>query len=146
MVKIMKDENKLKKISFFILRTLVVVFVPNISPLHLVSYKTGIEESQRKRSLSKYKKKMIRILDKFPQSEIYPRQELDTIQLFYQVYNHIDELTVKELKVLSNFCYLLDNKYDLRISESGEEESEQDIYYHYSYKIDKFLENRLLKK
>lgn len=70
---------------------------------------------------------------------------INRIELFHQVYSHIDKLTVKELNVLRDFCYTLYDPYDLRISRDNQE-TEQDIYYQYSSKIDNFIDSKTYKK
>lgn len=47
------------------------------------------------------------------------------VALFYQVYEHLDSLTVRELKIVSDFCDALYNPYDLRIVTNEEIETEE---------------------
>lgn len=129
---------------------IIVLSVPHLlSPLHLASYHSYKVDNERKRKLKRLSKKMILIKNRFTnigeeqQSDLL--DNINRIELFHQVYSHIDKLTVKELNVLRDFCYTLYDPYDLRISRDNQE-TEQDIYYQYSSKIDNFIDSKTYKK
>lgn len=64
------------------------------------------------------------------------------VELFYNVYKQVDYLTLRELKVLRNFCYALYDPYDLTIVSDHRAESEDDIYYKYSNLLDNYVDEK----
>lgn len=126
---------------------IVVLSVPHLlSPLHLASYHTYKLDQERKRKLKRLSKKMVFIKNRFTNSDQKDSlEDINHVELFHQVYNHIDELKVKELNVLRDFCYALYDPYDLRISRDNQER-EQDIYDKYRGKIDDLIDLKTYRK
>ncbi len=51
---------------------------------------------------------MILIANRFEikeEEKIYLLDDINKVELFYKLYNKLDYLTSKELKLLRNFCY-----------------------------------------
>jgi len=128
---------------------IIVLSVPQLlSPLHLASYHSYKMGNERKKKLKRLSRKMFLINSRFTNLEdnqLDLLEDINHVELFHQVYNHVDELSVKELKVLRDFCYALDNPYDLRISRDNKER-EQDIYDKYRSKIDNIIDSKTYKK
>lgn len=130
-------KNKIKDSIEYIERSLLITFFSNmLSPLHIAAHIMSIEDLEREKKLLKLSKKMLKIVNRFKELEY------DNIKLFYEVYNKKENLSVKELQTLRDFCYALEDKYDLTIKKSPDEEKEYDIYYKYSEELDKFLEEK----
>ena len=92
---------------------------------------------------------MILIANRFEIKEEETINSLDNInnvELFYKVYNKLDYLTSKELKVLRNFCYALYNPYDLTIVREHNIETEDDIYDKYRSILDDCIEEKTKRK
>lgn len=128
---------------------LIILFVPQLlSPLHLASYHSYQIGKEREKKLKRLSKKMILIKSRFgdvEEEQLNSLDNIDRVELFYQVYHHLNDLTIKELKILRDFCYALNDQYDLRISRS-DKESEQDVYYRYRSQIDDFIDLKTYKK
>lgn len=146
----MKKTNKVPESVLSIIRTLFIIFLPSLlSPLHIAGHQLSIEDSNRQKKILKLSKKMLKIVNHFSQSDSQSNEDfkqLSNVELFYKVYNRIEELSLKELTVLRDFCYALYDKYDLRITRDWEEECENDIYDKYSEVIDKILKEKTPKK
>lgn len=131
-------------------RTFFITFLPGmLSPLHIAGHKLSIDEYNREKEITKWSKKMLQITTRFSKdnSELSKQsKQLDNVELFYIVYNRMDDLTLKELKILRKFCYALRDKYDLTIKRDHEKESEDDIYEKYSDIIDNFIDGKRLRK
>lgn len=92
---------------------------------------------------------MILIANRFEikeEEKINSLDDINNVELFYKVYNKLDYLTSKELKVLRNFCYALYNPYDLRILSDHNMETEDDIYKKYRIILDDCIEGKLKGK
>lgn len=59
----------------------------------------------------------------------------------------MDNLTLRELRILRNFCYTLHDPYDLTIiREEQKTESEDEVYYRYSNRLDNYMEKKAKRK
>lgn len=89
---------------------------------------------------------MIPIANRFVKTEkekINSLDDINRVELFYRVYRQVDNLTLRELKILRNFCYALYNPYDLRIATSGDKtESEDQVYRKYSNVLDNYMDEK----
>ncbi len=120
----------------------MVLFISN--PLYLASYLTCIEDKERKKKLRKLSKKMISIANNFARIDEEMLDNINHVELFYKVYEHTDYLTLKELKTLRNFCYALNDRYNLTIE--YQTESEDEVYRKYSSSLDSLIEKRAKEK
>lgn len=57
---------------------------------------------------------MKEITVRYPEKEATEEEMTPNIKLFYDVYNHIDELSLKELKVLRKYCCTIDDVNAMR--------------------------------
>lgn len=57
---------------------------------------------------------MKEITARYPEKEAPQEEMTPNIKLFYDVYNHIDELSLKELKVLRKYCSTIDDVNPMR--------------------------------
>lgn len=126
-------KDKIKNIISSIASEMLILFVPKLlSPLHLASYSYYKKDIEREKRLNKLSKKMLIIANRYTKAkEIILLSDISRVELFYMVYNQMDYLESKELKILRDFCFALNNPYDLTISRDGEPEREDDIYYKY---------------
>lgn len=92
---------------------------------------------------------MVLIFNRFEKTEEEKLDSLDNInrvELFYKVYRQMNYLTLRELKILRNFCYALHNPYDLTIASDYKTESEEEVYYKYSGVLDNYMEKKINRK
>lgn len=92
---------------------------------------------------------MIIIANRFAKIEEEKMNSLDNInniELFYKVYNKLDYLTQKELKILRNFCYALYNPYNLRKLIDYKIKTEHDIYRKYRNILDNCIDEKTKRK
>lgn len=141
-------KDKMKNIISSIASEILILFVPKLlSPLHLASYysyKKGIEREKR---LNKLSKKMLVIANRYTKAEeMILLNDISRVELFYMVYNQMDHLELRELKILRDFCCALNNPYDLTIVREGEPEREDDIYYKYKNVLDDTIESNIKGK
>lgn len=135
--------NKIKDAFSTILGGIIILFINN--PLCIASYYWGIEDNERNKKLNRLSRKMLPIANNFTKKESpCALDNINRVELFYKVYENIDYLTLKELKILRNFCYALEDRYDLRIKH--EVETEDEIYRKYSSELDEKLEKREKEK
>ncbi len=87
----------------------MITFIPNmLSPLHLACYSRSQKElEEKKRRFQRLSQKMKEITTRYKEEEEDQEQEPSNVELFYDVYHHIDDLSLKELKVLREYCSLL---------------------------------------
>lgn len=140
----MKNNNSFKKISDSILRELILLFIPEtLNTLHLASLYNDSKSKERIRKIKICRKKVYKIIIRFKENDLEYYKQLNNVQLFYTIYNKMEYLDQKELKILRDFCYSLSDKYDLRIRrDEDEEETEDQIYYKYSNIIDNIIDER----
>lgn len=140
----MKNNNSFKKISDSILRELILLFAPEtLNTLHLASLYNDSKSKERIRKIKICRKKIYKIIIRFKENDLEYYKQLNNVQLFYTIYNKMEYLDQKELKILRDFCYSLSDKYDLRIRrDEDEEETEDQIYYKYSNIIDNIIDER----
>lgn len=89
----------------------MITFLPSmLSPLHLACYSRSQKEAEeKKRRFQKLSQEMKEITVKCHEKKV-PQEEMSpNIKLFYDVYHHIDDLSLKELKVLREYGSLLDD-------------------------------------
>lgn len=135
--------NKVKDTFSAILGGIIILFLSN--PLFITSYLSSIEDKERNKKLNKLSRKMLPIANNFTRLEVPESlNDINRVELFYKVYEHIDHLTLKELKILRDFCYALNDKYDLTIKHGIETEDE--IYRKYSSELDDLIEKRAKEK
>lgn len=80
---------------------------------------------------------------KSEKEKINSLDDINYVELFYRVYGQVDNLPLRELRILRNFCYTLHNPYDLTIiKENQKTESEDEIYYKYSNILDDYMEKK----
>lgn len=86
----------------------MITFIPGmLSPLHLACYSRSQKEAEeKKKRFQKLSQKMKEITTRYKEDQ---EQESSNVELFYDVYHHIDDLSLKELKVLREYCSLLDD-------------------------------------
>lgn len=83
---------------------------------------------------------MVSIANNFARIDKEMLDNINRVELFYKIYEHTDYLTLKELKTLRNFCYALNDRYNLTIEyQTGGEEQ---IYQKYSSSLDSLIEKR----
>lgn len=59
----------------------------------------------------------------------------------------MDNLKLRELRILRNFCYALRDPYDLTITKGDQKtESEDEVYYKYSDVLDDYMEKKTKRK
>lgn len=135
----MRQTDTLKSIVRNICGELILLFAPNsLSPLHLSSFHKSILEKENKQLL-KLSKKMSDIADRFL---IDNKSYINNIELFYKVYNQIDDLTIKELNILYEFCYLLKQTNSF----NSENKFGMDSYYKYINAIEGSIVSQKSKK
>lgn len=130
-----------------VVNELLILFVPQLlSPLHLASYYTYKKNKEREKELNRLSKKMILIVNRSVKAEkekINSLDDINYVELFYRVYGQVDNLPLRELRILRNFCYTLHNPYDLTIIKGDQKtESEDEIYYKYSNILDDYMEKK----
>lgn len=119
--------------------------LPFIKPLHLASIAYYKDQQNKKKEFQRVQKKIKAILDRFP-DDTQNIDYNDYQQVFFEVYNKANFLSVKDLETLRQFCLLA---YDLNMKESLIEENHDkiDIYARYHGKIeDKIDEQKIQKK
>lgn len=94
----------------------MITFLPGLlSPLHLACYSRCQKEAEeKKKTFQKVSHKMKEITARYPEKEAPQEEMTPNIKLFYDVYNHIDELSLKELKVLRKYCSTVDDVNPMR--------------------------------
>lgn len=144
----MKTTKRRKIVSSIISDLIILLFPQRLSPLHLASYYTDKKEKEREKRVNELAKKMKSIANHYTTIE-GKTDAIDNhhhVALFYQVYEHLDSLTVRELKIVRDFCDALYNPYDLRIVTNEEIETEEKIYYQYHDILDATIEKRGKRK
>lgn len=102
----MTRKSILTKIMHYICRKGIILFAPQtLSTLHLASLYEN-KKTEEKKQLENLSRKMEKIVTKFPKKSLNKHIEKN-IELLDSAYNKKDSLTLKELKTLRNFCYLL---------------------------------------
>lgn len=129
----------------------LILFLPQLlSPLHLASYYFYKKSKDREKELNRLSKKMILITNRFTKIEeekINSLEDINYLELFYNVYRQVDKLTLRELKVLRNFCYALHNPYDLTIIKGDQKiEIVDEVYYKYSNELDGYMDKKTKRK
>lgn len=93
---------------------------------------------------------MLSIANRFVKAEeekINSLDDINRVELFYKVYRQVDNLTLRELRILRNFCYALNDPYNLTIIKNEQEtESEEQVYYKYSSLLDDYMEKKTEEK
>lgn len=84
----------------------MITFMPDLlSPLHLACYsRCQREREEEEKDFQKVSQKMRKIMTRYPENETSQDGVTSNVKLFYDVYNHIDDLSLKELKVLRRYC------------------------------------------
>lgn len=86
----------------------MIVFIPQrLNALQISSHYSGIEKIKQKRKKLKLSKQMLQIIKKSQQDFTTLYQQTSDKELFLKVYNSIDDLTLRELKALKEFCCIL---------------------------------------
>ncbi len=133
----MQQNNVLKKLIINMCGELVALFAyKNYNILHLASLRESSITKEKKRLL-KLSKKVLNISVRLS-NDIIENDNIivDNVQLLYEVYNHIDDLTKKELNILREFCYLLKQTNSFNLEKKIDIKS----YYQYIDVIDNSIE------
>lgn len=116
----MSKNETLKRVFRNILGELIVLFAPKaLSPLHLASFYKSRQTKERK-ELLKLSKKILKINTQISLNDLKNYQQditSNNIKLFNDVYKRKNDLTLRELKILRNYCLLLKNNYRPVINE-----------------------------
>ena len=93
---------------------------------------------------------MISIANRFVKTEeekLNLLGDVNRVELFYKVYRQVDYLTLRELRILRDFCYALNDPYDLTIRRGDETlESEDEVYYKYNDMLDNLMDEKTKRK
>ena len=140
----MQQNDKLKRILCNICGELIVLVAPKtLSTLHLASFHKSIITKEKK-ELLKLSKKMLKIITRFSGDalQVYKQNETyDDINLFYDVYNNKDNLTLKELKALRDYYYLIESNHQF-----DRQSSDVQSYVQYSDNLDESIDKKRLRK
>lgn len=140
----MQQNDKLKRILCNICGELIVLVAPKtFSTLHLASFHKSIITKEKK-ELLKLSKKMLKIITRFSGDalQVYKQNETyDDINLFYDVYNNKDNLTLKELKALRDYYYLIESNHQF-----DRQSSDVQSYVQYSDNLDESIDKKRLRK
>ncbi len=140
MVIVIELLNNMKKKYHNICGGLLITFFSwTLSPLYIASYGYVLQKNKEKKKLTKLSKKMIKIVSKNPQIGIdfHVEKQCDNEQLFNMIYPKMNDLSVKELKLLRDFLL---NGVQYRESKIPFIE-----YYQYCEEIDCLIEVRTRK-
>lgn len=93
---------------------------------------------------------MISIVNRFEkldEEKIDSLDDINHVELFYKAYSQMDNLTLRELRVLRNFCYTLYDPYNLTIIKNGlQTESTDEVYYKYSNVLNNYIIEKKVKR
>jgi len=141
---LLQQNDKLKRILCNICGELIVLVAPKtLSTLHLASFHKSIITKEKK-ELLKLSKKMLKIITRFSGDalQVYKQNETyDDINLFYDVYNNKDNLTLKELKALRDYYYLIESNHQF-----DRQSSDVQSYVQYSDNLDESIDKKRLRK
>lgn len=116
----LQQNGKLKRILCNICGELIVLVAPKtLSTLHLASFHKSIITNEKK-ELLKLSKKMLKITVRFSEDDLQIHKQNETqddITLFYDVYNKRSDLTLKELKILRDYYYLIKSNHRFVINQ-----------------------------
>lgn len=121
----------------------MLVAPKTLSTLHLASFHKSIITKEKK-ELLKLSKKMLKIITRFSGDalQVYKQNETyDDINLFYDVYNNKDNLTLKELKALRDYYYLIESNHQF-----DRQSSDVQSYVQYSDNLDESIDKKRLRK
>lgn len=138
----MKDDHKLKQGIKDISARLLILFVPELlSPLHIASYKYWLDSKECEKQLNGLSKKLAKIQYRLTGKE----EEMDPKELFCKITQHLDSLSLKELKVLHQFSDIIykQDRLDLRIHRKDEEIIESIL--EYGEVIDEYIDEKKVK-
>lgn len=104
-------KNLIEKLFYPIVRGIMITFLPGLlSPLHLACYSRCQKELEEKeKTFKKVSQKMREITIRYPEDKVSQEEMTPNIKLFYDVYSHIDDLSLKELKVLRKYCCTIED-------------------------------------
>jgi len=141
---LLQQNDKLKRILCNICGELIVLVAPKtLSTLYLASFHKSIITKEKK-ELLKLSKKMLKIITRFSGDalQVYKQNETyDDINLFYDVYNNKDNLTLKELKALRDYYYLIESNHQF-----DRQSSDVQSYVQYSDNLDESIDKKRLRK
>ncbi len=128
---------------------LIVLFFPEkLSVLHLASFHKSIITKEKK-ELLKLSKKMLKIIARFSETDLQIYQQAENqnnISLFFDVYNKRNDLTLKELKVLRDYYYLVKSDHRFVINQFYGETSNDHSLIQYSDELDELIDKKRLRK
>lgn len=145
----LQQNNKLKRIIYNICGELIVLVAPkSLSTLHLASYHKSIITKEKKELLH-LSKKMLKIVSRFSQEDLQIHKQTETqdnIHLFYDVYDKKNDLTLKELKILRDYYYLIKNNNSFIMEHFYKKANNEQFYDEYSDILDELISRKQLKK
>lgn len=142
---IIKKENIKEVCKNLTCTTIVTLFYPLLSPLHLAAYGSWKKEKEKKKEFKRVQKKVQTILKKSSNTS----QNIDynnDKQVFFELYNRIDSLSVQELKTLRNFCKLSYHNLNRNESLLAKNQDKIDIYNKYHEELEDKIDERKQKQ
>lgn len=145
----MQQNDKLKRILCNICGELIVLVAPKtLSTLHLASFHKSIITKEKK-ELLKLSKKMLKITARFSEDDLQIHKQNETqddINLFYDVYNKRNDLTLKKLKILRDYYYIIKSNHQFVINQFDRQSSDDQSYIQYSDNLDELIDKKRLRK
>lgn len=133
---IMNENNRIKKVFKNIVSTTIITIAPSfLSPLHLAAYSYCKKEDEKKRQLKKSQKRIENIIKQTPTCN----QNIDYNnfkQVFFELYNNIDFLSIRDLEILREFCTLSHNSLNMKDFFQEENKDKIEIYDKYHGEIE----------
>lgn len=146
----MQQKNPLKKVACNICGELVSLFAyKSFNTLHLASLRES-SITKEKKKLLKLSKKIVSIATKFPPNEIEDSEQYANmdcnVKLFFEVYNKMEYLTLKELRLLYDFCYILRRQGYFSVIKDNDAKEAINRYNQYSDNIYELIELKKVRK
>lgn len=142
----MDNNNKIVKIGRELISITIVTFAPFLlSPLHLASIAYYKNQQNKKKEFQRVQRRIKTILDRFP-DDTQNIDYNDYQQVFFEVYNKANFLSVKDLETLRQFCLLAYNSLNMKESLMEENRDKIDIYARYHGKIENKIDEQKIRK
>lgn len=142
----MKKKNKAQDIFFnFCESFLMAFFHHSLNSLHIASYAYDIEKRKAQKRKEKLESQMIDI------TTLLPDYTLNTIydennNLFFNIYQQIDKLTIKQLHILREYCYILREEKRINSSQIYQNEKPENYSLYIDTISDVIEQNKVKRK